>query len=121
MYNTPYNYFPYVNMPRNISQTIPFNNINNFPANNKNGLFKGFSNIKWTDVLNNTQKTLNVINQAIPIYYQIKPIFNNVKNFSHLLSAFNSDDDSNKQINNNLVTEATKKENSTNSPTFFIS
>ena len=35
--------------------------------------------IKWSTLLDGTQKTLGVINQAIPIVYQIKPIVNNAK------------------------------------------
>ena len=35
--------------------------------------------IKWSSLLEGTQKTLGVINQAIPIVYQIKPIVNNAK------------------------------------------
>ena len=127
MYNNPYNYYPYMNMnymprmngidPRNISQVRP-NGIF------KGGLFRGLSNIKWGDVLNNTQKTLNVINQAIPVYYQIKPIFSNVRSLGKLMSIFNEDDTNNthnnNDINKNNNIETTKKENSTNSPTFFI-
>lgn len=135
MYNNPYNYYPYMNMATNIPRnTFAFNNanmignaamgINNFPqatSSLKGGIFKGLSNIKWGDILNNTQKTLNVINQAIPVYYQIKPIFSNVKSLGRLMSAFN--DDSTTSLNNSNNTsnnEITKKENSSNSPTFFI-
>ena len=35
--------------------------------------------IKWSTLLEGTQKTLGVINQAIPIVYQVKPIVNNAK------------------------------------------
>ena len=99
MYNNPY-YYPYVNP--NISMIKPRSN-----------LFKSLTTIKWGDVLNNTQKTLNVINQAIPVYYQIKPIFTNIKSLSRLVNAFNENDETPSKI------EA-KKENSNNSPTFFI-
>ena len=100
---------------------------------------------KVNSFLNNTQKTLNVINQAIPVYYQIKPMWSNMKSFSRILTAFNSSDN-NESTNNNhsnnssnknnfsnnqqenyqrsLKKENTnleKKETSSNSPTFFIS
>ena len=104
MYNNPY-YYPYVN------------NINPMMIKPRPSLLKSFSNIKWSDVLNNTQKTLNVINQAIPVYYQVKPIFNNIKSLGRLVSAFNEDDTSK---NNNSNNQEIKKENSNNSPTFFI-
>lgn len=119
MYNNPYNYYPYMNIPRGMTMN-PYiqGNIGN-AVRPKGGLFKGLSNIKWGDVLNNTQKTLNVINQAIPVYYQIKPIFNNVKSFGRLISAFNENDSNNNSINTNN-NQSIEKENSSNSPTFFI-
>ena len=43
---------------------------------------KGFSlakGINWSGILDGTQKTLGVINQAIPIVYQVKPILSNAK------------------------------------------
>ena len=48
MYNNP-NFFQYQNL--NLAKPKLFN---------------------FSDLLNKTQKTLNVINQAIPIFYQIK-------------------------------------------------
>ena len=118
MFNNPYNY-PYMNMREMTMNPYISEGIANFPRP-RPSFFKGLSNIKWGNVLNNTQKTLNVINQAIPVYYQIKPIFSNVKSFGRLISAFNSEDthkNNNKAIfNNNEI----KKENSLNSPTFFI-
>ncbi len=97
MYNNPY-YYPYMNINPYIRP--------------RNSILKGLTNIKWGDVLNNTQKTLNVINQAIPVYYQIKPIFTNIRSLGKLVTAFN-ESDSQENIE-------TKKENSNNSPTFFI-
>ena len=35
--------------------------------------------ISWSSLLTNAQKTLNVVNQAIPLYYQVKPVFKNIK------------------------------------------
>jgi len=35
--------------------------------------------INWGSLLTNTQKTLGIINQSIPIFYQVKPIWNNVR------------------------------------------
>ncbi len=116
MYNNPY-YYPYGNGINYINPAVMQTAIRP-----KRGLFKGLSNIKWGTVLNNTQKTLNVINQAIPVYYQMKPIFGNIKSFSRLMSAFNEEDSSsNKTLENseNTTNISTKKENK-NSPTFFI-
>ena len=58
------------------SNSMYYNNF--FPYNNgiNNNLFKkglgifSLKSINWSNILNNTQKTLNVINQAIPVYYR---------------------------------------------------
>lgn len=113
MFNNPYNYYPYMN---NMSMTPNAIGMPNM-IRPKPSLLKGLSGIKWGDVLNNTQKTLNVINQAIPVYYQIKPIFSNVKSFGRLISAFN-DDKTNDVSNRDSKIE--KVETSKNAPTFFI-
>lgn len=46
----------------------------------------------WGSFLSNTQKTLNVVNQAIPIFYQIKPIWSNAKTMFKIMGAINDDD-----------------------------
>lgn len=125
MFNNPYNFYPYMNtasrmvpMAGNIAMS---SRIPGAPgAISKGGIFKSLSGIKWGNVLNNTQKTLNVINQAIPVYYQIKPIWQNVKSFGKIMEVFNSPDDNNNQVNNNNISIEEKKETSSNSPTFFI-
>ena len=55
------------------------------------------SGINWSSLLSNTQKTLGIINQAIPAFYQIKPIFNNMKTMFRVVNEINKDDN----INNN--------------------
>lgn len=52
-----------------------------------NLLSRGFSLLKGIDfggLLDGTSKTLNVINQAIPVYYQVKPIVSNLKMISKI-------------------------------------
>ena len=118
MYNNPY-YYPYMN---GINYMNPMaSSMGAMALRPKGGLFKGLANIKWGTVLNNTQKTLNVINQAIPVYYQVKPIFGNIMNFGRLLTAFNAEDSTTNQnnVSPNKENNEIKKENK-NSPTFFI-
>lgn len=76
MYNNYNPYFSY-NRPRG---------FNVFP--------KGMSGTKinWKSILNGTQKTLNIVNQAIPLIYQIKPIFNNAKTIFKVMSTVKEDD-----------------------------
>ncbi len=92
--------------------------------------------INWGNFLTNTSKTLNVINQAIPIVYQVKPLFQNVKTLAKIANIIKSDD---KEVPNNtlnktkshpmsafsyqqVTSESTKKEEpiSSNQPTFFL-
>ena len=73
-------------------------------------IFSLLKNIKWSSILDGTSKTLNVINQAIPVVYQVKPIINNAKTMFKIAN-----------IMNNPVEEDTKKEEKTNnSPIFYI-
>jgi len=65
--------YPYsFNFPYNINYSIPYNNP--LGLANQKGLFsklassfQGIRKINWSNLLNNTSKTLGVINQAIPI------------------------------------------------------
>lgn len=47
----------------------------------------GTKRINWGNILNNTQKTLNVINQAIPIIYQVKPLVTNARTLFRIADA----------------------------------
>lgn len=59
------------------------------------GLFsKGLSTLKsinWGSLLEGTQKTLGVINQAIPVVYQIKPIVNNARTIFKIAGSMRED------------------------------
>ena len=57
--------------------------------------------INWSSLLSNTQKTLGIINQAIPAFYQIKPIFNNMKTMFKVVNEINKDDTNNNVQNKN--------------------
>lgn len=87
-------------------------------------LTKGISAIKsinWSTLLDGTQKTLGVINQAIPVVYQIKPIVSNAKTIFRIADSLKSDDNKNTtpvQQEQNIPTP-TKVEPS-NSPIFYI-
>ena len=87
-----------------------------FPNPSINLLEKSFSilkNVKWGAILDGTQKTLNVINQAIPIVYQIKPLANNAKTLFKVANIINNPD--------NSINTAKKEDKATkNSPIFYI-
>lgn len=65
-------------------------------------------NIKWGTILDGTSKTLNVINQAIPVVYQVKPIIDNAKTMFKVVSIMNE------------PVETKKEEKTNNSPIFYI-
>lgn len=108
MYNNPYNFYPFLNQATN-----PI-----YGGMAKPSIFKALTNIKWGNILTNTQKTLNVINQAIPVYYQIKPVWQNIRSFGHIMSAFNENDNNN--VKKEEVQTKTSTEKNSNLPTFFI-
>ncbi|MFA5407355.1 MAG: VrrA/YqfQ family protein [Bacilli bacterium] len=103
---------------------------------NRNSMYQPFSNLysatpkahfNWSDLLNNTQKTLSVINQAIPIFYQVKPIWNNAKTMFKVMGEMGkinnshpnttNQNNSTKMADNNQTSYAQNKDNE---PTFFI-
>lgn len=99
----------------------------------------GLRNINFGNILTNTSKTLNVINQAIPVVKQVGPMFNNMKSILKVASLFNdattpsnnknsntqsnnnTNNSSNNKVNNETSNENTITNNSySNSPNFFI-
>ena len=79
-------------------------------------LFSMLKNISWSNLLDGTQKTLGVINQAIPIVYQVKPVVSNMRSIFKIANAIKSPDNNqstNKSYNitNNI---------NTNKPIFYI-
>ncbi len=86
----------------------------------RRSLFSSIKNINFSNVLDNTQRTLNIINQAIPIFYQIKPIWNNTKTVFKIMSAINTPDNnrSNQSVNRQETVPEIKTEE--NQPTFFL-
>lgn len=81
--------------------------------------------INWNNILNNTQRTLGIINQAIPIVYQVRPLLTNARTLFRVASAINSSDDEerNEVVNdnnysNNVNYEEQKKDS--NGPIFYL-
>lgn len=113
----PYPYFSY--SPISIPISAPATN----------GIFKKiFSNgINWGNIINNTQKTLNIINQTIPVVKQVSPMVKNARTMFKVMSEFNKSDsqlNTKKSINhnaNNFNNTKPKEESIENTigPTFF--
>ncbi len=89
----------------------PYFNYNNI---NKSANFK---RLNFASILDGTQKTLSIINQAIPIIYQLKPLYQNAKTAFKVVNAIKEDD----KININNTNESKKTvEPSQNGPTYFL-
>lgn len=105
-------YYPYFQMPYAMASV---------PA--RTGLRGLLGNIKWSSILSGTQKTLNVVNQAIPLVKQAKPIINNAKTMFRVMNEFKKVDTSN-NIKPNKQSEKIVEQNSkeiieNNNPVFF--
>lgn len=100
----------------------------------------GASKLTFTSILSGASKTLGVINQAIPVFYQVKPIWNNARTMFRVVREINSDNprnsssynntvrnnqnisnnDSNKNVSEAIFDEKKQKKEEDNSPTFFV-
>lgn len=91
------------------------------------GLFNRLGNsiraikgINWSGLITNTSKTLNVVNQAIPLVRQVGPMVNNMKSMLKVASLFKDETDkipitkSNKSINSSPSTNGVDYTNSSN-------
>ena len=85
-----------------------------------------FNGLTFGKVISGISKTLNIVNQAIPLYKQVRPIISNAGSILNIFKEFNKPDiDTNikeKSItlkDTSLPLKSTIKRISTNSPTFF--
>lgn len=97
----------------------PFFYGNAASAFTRRGLFQGLKAINWGNLLNNTQKTLGVINQAIPIVYQVKPMMRNAKTMFKIADSIRKSDSTS---NNNEIKKETAVVQTVPSdkPVFFL-
>lgn len=73
------NYYPYFN-------GIPY--MTAAPVA-RTGLFGNlFRGINFSSILSGTQKTLGIVNQAIPLVKQAKPVLNNAKTMFRVMNEF---------------------------------
>lgn len=106
---------------------MPFSNIT--PYTNQpiktSILSKAFKNgLNWSTIITNTQKTLNIVNQSIPIIKQIKPVINNTKTMLKVMNEFKKVEikPTNEEIKEQPKKEKTEEKiiQNQNNPTFFI-
>lgn len=103
-------YNPYINYPYTTGST------------GLGGLFRRtFSNFSFSSILNGTQKTLNLINQTIPVVKQIGPVMKNAKTMFKVMNEFKKIDTPTPNKSNTVVKNEKKIEPiKNNGPTFFI-
>ena len=109
-----------VNMPFR-GPVAPLPRISSLLGRNAVGIGSA-SKVTFSSLLNGASKTLGVINQAIPVFYQVKPIWRNAKTMFKVVKEINNKDTNNKQENIETNENITNKETKTseNSPTFFV-
>lgn len=86
--------------------------------------------LNWSSILSGTQKTLGVVNQAIPIVKQVSPVMKNAKTMFRIMNEFKKVDTAPINVNDTTTSndEILKNEPQTNitysnnntGPTFFI-
>ena len=100
---------------------------------------RAIKGINWGGLITNASKTLNVVNQAIPLVRQVGPMMNNMKSMMRIASIFKDETDirpknknikgsnsvvynktNTKQLNNQDVATKSNATYYDNSPTFFV-
>lgn len=87
-------------------------------------------NLNWSSILSGTQKTLGVVNQAIPIVKQVSPVMKNARTMFRIMNEFKKVDTSpinttdNTTSNDDILKDEpqtyTTYSSNNNGPTFFI-
>lgn len=83
------------------------------------GFLSMLKGIKISSLLDGTSKTLSVINQAIPIIYQIKPLVGNVQSLFKISNMLKSNEVSDNTSKVMELPYDTKSDNNA-SPVFFV-
>lgn len=77
-----------------------------------------YNNFSLLQLIGGLSKTLNIANQMIPIYKQVKPLISNSKNVLSNLQKSNINKVTN--INKQSISNTQNIVSNTNSPTFFL-
>ena len=78
------------------------------------GIFSNiFKGINFTSILNGASKTLNVVNQAIPVFKEISPMIKNTKTMFRIVNEFNKEETPKANVEKNA------KQSYNEGPTFF--
>ena len=84
-----------------------------YPYNvTKGGFFSSFKGMNFSGFLDGAQKTLGLVNQTIPLIYQVKPIISNAKTMFKIADVIKSDD--------TVINDDIPIRDNTNKPIFYI-
>lgn len=84
-----------------------------YPYNvTKGGFFSSFKGMNFSGFLDGAQKTLGLVNQTIPLIYQVKPIISNAKTMFKIADVIKSDD--------SISNENIPITDNSNKPIFYI-
>ena len=83
-----------------------------------------FNGLSLGRVIGGISKTLNIVNQALPLYKEIRPIINNASGILQIFKEFNKPDTKVTVPEKNSTAKSTMEakvisSNSLNTPTFF--
>lgn len=120
-------YMPYFNMYPNIASSV-------IPATTPKGIFSRLfgDGLNLGNILNTAQKTLGLVNQALPVIKQVTPVMKNAKTIFKVMNEFkrvenpiDSPDSINISSTEPVETNVNQTVNINNSnfdgaPTFFI-
>lgn len=101
-------------MPTMGIRMTPAMNAYFLPSKSSLGLFgritSSLRTFNWSNLLNGTNKTLNVVNQTIPLVRQAGPMFNNMKSMLRLAKVFGNETNNhsftNRSITNNVISNS---------------
>lgn len=116
----PYMYQPYQqasNLARGLGSMSGINNLSKASSlgnttTNLAGIKGLLGKFSFSGFLNGASKTLNVINQAIPVFYQVRPMFNNAKTMFRIMGAVKDDKPSNSRNTRNQIQNQSISNNS---------
>ena len=99
------NFYPYY-------ASIPY-----MTAPARTGLFRSLlGGIKWSSIVDGTQKVLGIANQAIPLIRQARPMFHNAKTMFKIMNEFKRfDSPSETKVENHVENNHSVESSTTNS------
>lgn len=106
-------------MPRIGTNFSPMMGASYLTTRGNIGLFSRITSslrsFNWSGFLNGANKTLNVINQSIPLVRQAGPMLNNMKSMLRIARAFGSETNNRTNFNTNVNNNTNFKNNNVNS------